>query len=135
VEADSGGYARERMVKLSLRCHPDVLFGFRSHHVELILRVENPGAHPLWAEADIAVPERLSLSPDSQLRKGRLRIGIVGKKEFLEKAVRIYGNGLTSPQVYTCGVTLFAFNRDGVIESRMENAANVRCELKKDASL
>jgi hypothetical protein len=123
------------MVKLSLRCHPDVLFGYSSHHVELILRVENPGSHPLWAEADVAVPERLSLSPDGNLRKGRLRIGIVGKKEFLEKAVRVYGNSLTNPQVYRCDITLFAFNRDGVIESRMEGAASVRCELKKEASL
>lgn len=123
------------MVKLSLRCHPEVLFGFTNHHVELILRVENPGAHPIWAEADVSVPERLSLSPDNSLRKGRLRIGIVGKGEYLEKAVRIYSNSFTNPQMYKCDATLFAFNRDGVIDARVEKSANVRCELKKEAAL
>jgi hypothetical protein len=125
----------ERMVKLSLRCHPEVLFGFTSHHVELILRVENHGAHAAWAEADVSVPERLSLSPDSLLHKGRLRIGIVGKGEFLEKAVRVYGNKYTDPQMYKCDITLYAFNRDGVIEERQEKPINVRCELKKEESL
>ncbi|MCI0503279.1 hypothetical protein L0Y65_01050 [Candidatus Micrarchaeota archaeon] len=123
------------MVKLSLRCHPDVLFGFSSHHVELILRAENPGARPVWAEADVSVPERLSLSPNNQLRKGRLRIGIVGKGEYLEKSVRIYSNSFTNPQMYKSDVTLFAFNRDGVIEERLEKSINVRCELKKEASM
>ncbi len=123
------------MVKLGLRCHPDVLFGFSSHHVELVLRVENHGAHPLWAEADVSVPERLSLSPNGALRKGRLRVGIVGKGEFLEKAVRVYSNGLTNPQMYKADVVLFAFNKDGVIDARVEKSFNVRCELKKEASL
>jgi len=123
------------LVKLSLRCHPDVLFGFSSHHVELVLRVENPGGNPIWAEADVSVPERLSLSPNDSLRKGRLRVGIVGKGEYLEKAVRLYSNSLTNPQMYKAGVTLFAFNKDGVIDSRIEKSFNVRCELKKEASL
>jgi hypothetical protein len=123
------------LVKLSLRCHPDVLFGFSSHHVELILRVENHGEGAAWAEADVSVPERLSLSPNNPLRKGRLRVGIVGKEEYLEKAVRVYSNSFTNPQMYKCDVTLFAFNRDGVIGSRQEKSINVRCEIKKDASL
>jgi len=123
------------MVKLSLRAHPEVLFCFSNHHVELIIRVENHDLHPLWAEADISVPERLSLSPDNSLRKGRVRIGIVGQEEFLEKAVRIYGNGFTNPQMYKCDVTLYSFDKDGVIQSRMERSLNVRCEMKKEASI
>ncbi len=125
----------ESVVKVSLRSHPDVLFGFSNNHVELILRVENHGAHSVWAEADVSVPERLSLSPDSALRKGRLRVGIVGKEEYLEKAVKVYSNSFTNPQMYKCSVTLFAFNRDGVIEERQEKSLNLRCELKKEASL
>jgi hypothetical protein len=123
------------MVNLSLRCHPDVLFGYSTHHIELILRVENNGDHPIWAEADVSVPEHISLSPNNSLKKGRLRIGIVGKNEFLEKSVRVYSTSYTQPQMYKCGVTLYAFSRDGVIESRMEKSHNLRCELKKEASL
>lgn len=123
------------MASLSMRTHPDVLFGYSSHHVELILRVENEADHPLWAEADISVPENLSLSPNNALRKGRVRVGIVGKNEFLEKAVRVYATSLTNPQMYKCGATLFVFNKDGVIDSRMEKSFNLRCELKKEATL
>ena len=123
------------MVKVSLRIHPDVLFGFIKHHVELNVRVENPGGNPVWAEADVIVPEKLSLSPDSTLRKGRLRIGIIGKSEYLEKSVKIYSNSFTNPQMYKCDAVIYAFNHDGVIDSRQEKSLNVRCELKKEASL
>lgn len=123
------------MVKLSIRSHPEVLFGFSSNHVELVLRVENHDKHPVWAEADVKVPERISLSPNTHLGKGRLRVGIIGKGEFLEKAVRLYGNSLTNPQMYQCGITLYAFNKDGIIDSRLEKSFNLRCELKKEASL
>jgi len=123
------------MVNLSIRYHPDVLFGYSSANVELILRVENSGDHPVWTEADVSVPESLSLSPNNVLRKGRVRVGIISGKEFLEKAVRVYGTSTTAPQMYRCNVTLYMFNRDGVIEKRMEKASDLRCELKKEASL
>ncbi|NYZ73827.1 hypothetical protein H0O00_01670 [Candidatus Micrarchaeota archaeon] len=123
------------MTSLSMRTHPDVLFGFSSHHVELILRVENESDHPVWAEAEISVPENISLSPNNSLRKGRVRVGIIGKNEFLEKAVRVYSSSLTNPQMYKCDATLFVFNKDGVIDSRMEKSFNLRCELKKEATL
>ncbi|MDD5172161.1 MAG: hypothetical protein PHF60_03945 [Candidatus ainarchaeum sp.] len=123
------------MTSLSMRTHPDVLFGFSNHHVELILRVENENDHPIWAEAEIAVPENISLSPNNSLRKGRVRIGIIGKNEFLEKAVRVYSGSLTSPQMYKCSAILFVFNKDGVIDKRMERSFNLRCELKKEATL
>lgn len=123
------------MVSLTIRNHPDVLFAYSANHVEVILRVENPAPEAVWAEADLSVPENLSLSPDSRLRKGRVRVGIVGRKEFLEKAVRVYGGAYTSPQMYRCNATLYVFNRDGIIGQRLEKSVDVRCEAKKEASL
>ncbi|MBD3210385.1 hypothetical protein GF318_03315 [Candidatus Micrarchaeota archaeon] len=122
------------MVNLSLRYHPDVLFGYSSSHVQLIIRVENSGEHPVWSEADISIPEHVSLAPNTELRKGRVRVGIVEGKEFLEKAVRVYANAYTNPQMYRCNVTLYTFNKNGIIESRMEKSVDIRCELKKEAS-
>ncbi|MEW6722928.1 MAG: hypothetical protein AB1324_06725 [Candidatus Micrarchaeota archaeon] len=123
------------MVSLNLRTHPDVLFGYSNNFVEMILRVENHGEHAVWSEADISVGEHLSLSPNNSLRKGRVRVGIVGKNEFLEKSVRVYSGPYTQPQMYKCSVTLFIYNKDGVIESRVEKPYSIRCELKKEASL
>ena len=123
------------MVNLSVRNHPDVLFAYSTNYVEVILRVENPAKHPIWAEADLIVPENLSLSPNSALKKGRVRIGIVANDEFLEKAVRVYGTAYTSPQIYRCNATLYIFDHDGVIDSRMDKSVDIRCEAKKEASL
>ena len=123
------------VVKFSLRCHPEVLFGYSSSHVELIMRVENITDHPLWAEADVCVPENISLAPGAPLKKGRVRIGIIGKKEYLEKSVRVYSTTLASPQIYRCNVILYVFNKDGVIDTRLERPADIRCEVKKEASL
>jgi len=123
------------MVSLSIRNHPDVLFAYSNNYVEVILRVENPAQHPIWAEADLVVPENLSLSPSSALKKGRVRIGIVAKNEYLEKAVRVYSTSYTQPQMYRCNATLYIFNHDGVIDERMEKAVDIRCEAKKEASL
>ncbi len=122
------------MVNLELRTHPNVIFAYNPNHVEMILRVEN-NHHLCWTEADIHVPERLSLSPDNSLRKGRVRIGIVENNQYLEKAVRIYANTYTNPQMYRCKITVYSYNKDGVIESRLEKPIDIRCEMKKNAVL
>ncbi|MBI5046383.1 hypothetical protein HZC07_01485 [Candidatus Micrarchaeota archaeon] len=123
------------MVNLSIRFHPGVLFSYTVTHVDMILRVENPAGTAIWAEADVSVPDKLSLSPNSVLRKGRVRLGIVGKSEFIEKAVKVYGGSLTNPQIYRLAAVLYVFNKDGIIDSRQEKSFDLRCEMKKEASL
>ena len=122
------------MVKVDLRLHPEVLFCYSANHNEIIIRVENHHKEAIWVEADIKVPEMISLSSTTPLGKGRVRIGIIEKNQFLEKAVRIYANTLTPPQVYKCSVTIYSFNKDGIIENRMDLTTNIRCERKKDAN-
>lgn len=123
------------MADLKLRLHPNVLFAYSPNYVEIIARLENRDAEPVWCEAEVKIPDNISLSPTSALGRGRLRLGIVTKKEYLEKAVRVFANNYTSPQVYRATVTLFVFNRDGVIEKRLEKPIDIRCELKKEESL
>jgi hypothetical protein len=120
---------------MKIRTHPEVLFCYSNHHLELIMKVENKGKHHVWAEAEIKVPDNISLSPDTELRRGRVRIGIVSENEFLEKSVRIFANKYTPPQMYPVRVILYTFNKDGVIESRIEKKANIRCEKKKEESI
>jgi len=123
------------VVSLQVRVHPDVLFCYSTHFVELILRVENPSDDPVWAEADINVPDSLSLGPDSELRKGRVKVGIIEGKQSIEKSIRVFGNAYTGPQMYRCSITMFVFSKDGTIESRIEKAKDIRCEMKKEAAL
>ena len=119
------------MVDLSLKTHPDLIFAYSQNHTELIVRVENNDPHSCWVEADVLVPERLSLSPDNSLRKGRVRIGIINGKEYLKKAVKVYANTYTNPQIYRCKVVGYVYNKDGIIESRLEKPVDIRCEMKK----
>jgi len=82
-------------------------------------------------EADVVLPERLSLSPDNRLQKGRIRLGIVDRDQSFEKNVRIYANNYTKPQMYRCKAVVYTYSRDGVIDKRMEKPVDIRCELKK----
>ncbi len=123
------------MVELKLRTHPNVLFAYSPNHTEIIARIENRSKDPVWCEAEIKIPDKISLSPTSSLSRGRLRLGIVTKKEYLEKAVRIFANNYTNPQVYRAEITLFVFNKDGIITKRVEKPIDIRCELKKEATL
>jgi len=121
------------MVKASLRVHPPVLFCYMPNHVELIIRAENHSAKSYWVESEIFVPERLSLSPENHLEKGRVRVGILEKKEFVEKSVKVYANVYTNPQIYRCNVAIFFYDKNGVIAERLDKTIDIRCELKKKA--
>lgn len=123
------------MTNAIVRMHPEVLFAFTTNHAELRIRIENPDNKLLWIETEVAVPEGISLSPTSILKRGRLRFGIIDKKEFIEKSVRIYGNSMTAPQIYCAKIVVYSFNKDGVIDSRIEKDVDIRCEVKKEASL
>jgi hypothetical protein len=123
------------MLKFSVRMHPDVMFAYSQNSIELLIRVENHGKSQVWCEADIRVPEGISLNPATDLRKGRVRIGILSKKEFIEKSVRIFANAYTAPQIYAACITLYAFNKDGVIATRLEKKSGIRCEIKKTGSI
>jgi len=119
------------MVSCTLRIHPSVLFSYGLNHVELIIRSENHSEKIYWVEAEISVPEKLSLTPENNLTKGRVRIGILQEKEFVEKSVKVFANVYTNPQIYRCNATLFFYDKNGVIEKRLEKSVDVRCELKK----
>ncbi|MBI2079916.1 hypothetical protein HYT84_04060 [Candidatus Micrarchaeota archaeon] len=123
------------MVNLTLRTHPPVLFSYSPNHIEIIIRVENDSDNHYWTEADIIVPEKLSLSPDNTLKKGRVRIGIVEKKQYMEKSVKVYGNTYSNPQIYRCKVVGYYYNKDGVIDARVEKPIDIRCEIKKSNTM
>jgi hypothetical protein len=118
------------MTELLVKTHPEVLFANMQNSTDIILKVENKG-QVCWAEADVNLPESISLSPTGQLGKGRIRIGIVDSGAFLEKAVKIYASSDTKPNIYNCNIVLFTYNKEGVVEERLEKTVNVKCEPKR----
>jgi hypothetical protein len=123
------------LVNFDVRTHPNVIFAYSSNYTEMTIKVENTGKETCWAEADVLVPAKLSVSPDNELLKGRARVGIIGMGEQQEKSIRIYANKYSNPQIYRCDVTLYVYSKDGTIEKRVEKPIDIRCELKKDETL
>jgi len=96
--------------------------------VEMEVSVKNEGASPLWVEADLVIPEAISLAPDKLLSRGRLRIGIALPGERISKKVRIFGGASSYPDTYVLRLTFFGFGQDGTIAERCELRADLRCE-------
>ena len=96
--------------------------------VEMEVSVRNEGGAPLWVEADLAIPEAISLAPDKMLSHGRLRIGIAQPGERISKKVRVFGGASSYPDTYALRLTFFGFGKDGTISERCELRADLRCE-------
>lgn len=121
-------------MKASARIHPDTLYARMQNSVNLIVRVENKG-NPRWVEAEIRVPEKLSLAPDVRLNEGRMRLGIVNTNEALEKSVKVYASAFTDAQKYLVKITVFTYDKDAVIDERMEFEFAIKSEEQKPAVL
>ncbi|MEM4348418.1 MAG: hypothetical protein QXN37_02510 [Candidatus Anstonellaceae archaeon] len=90
--------------------------------------VYNSGQEPRWVECDVSVPEAISLAPDRQLSKGRMRVGIALPGGKASKKVKIYGGAGSYPDTYTIRLTIFGFGADGAIAERYDLKADLRCE-------
>ncbi len=121
-------------MKASVKLHPETLYARMHNGISMILRVENKG-DARWVEADVHLAEKLSLASDTHLRKGRMRVGIVGRDEALEKSVKIYAIAYTDAKPYDCKAVVFTYDKDGVIGERIEVPFTVKCEEQKPAVL
>ncbi|MBN2478529.1 hypothetical protein JXB01_04540 [Candidatus Micrarchaeota archaeon] len=122
-------------MKLELRAHPPVLFAYTPNHVGLIIKIKNTAKKKYWAEADIVCSEKLSLASSASLNKGRTRMGIIGPKEYMEKIIKVYADTHTPPRTYTVKVTAFFYDKNAVIQKRIEEKTEIKCEVKKKAVL
>jgi hypothetical protein len=114
--------------RITTRFHPIRLMAYARNNVEMSIEVENTGDEPLWTECDVAVPDSVSLAPDKDLLKGRIRVGIINRGEILTGRCRVYGNARSYPDTYAIKLTAFGFGRDGGIKAREEKRVELRCD-------
>ena len=98
------------------------------NEVEMTVEIENTSEQPVWTECDVTVPEAISLAPDRQLLRGRLRIGIINPREILAGKCKVFAGVQSYPDNYTLKLTAFGFGKDGTIVAREEKKVNLRCE-------
>ncbi len=115
-------------MEVFIKLYPSSLEAERFNDVRLIIRVKNDKKGLRWFEADIEVPHKLSLTPDHSLRKGKIRIGILRKNEVIEKYIRIFGSKYTKPDIYKAKITVFAYDRNGVINERVDKEFEIECK-------
>lgn len=113
--------------RISPRFYPIRLNAHMRNEVELSIEIENTGEQSCWTECDVIVPEALSLAPNRELQKGRLRIGIIAPGEILTGKCKLYGGANSYPDVYTIKLVVYGFGKDGAITQREEKKAELRC--------
>ncbi|MEM4554333.1 MAG: hypothetical protein QXT25_00590 [Candidatus Anstonellaceae archaeon] len=116
------------MLNPTTHFYPIRLVAYVRNEVEMEVSVHNSGSEPRWIECDVAVPEAISLAPDRQLSKGRMRVGIALPGGKASKKVKIYGGAGSYPDTYTIRLTIFGFGADGAIAERYDLKAELRCE-------
>ena len=80
---------------ISTSFNPLRLTAYSRSEVELRLEIENKGEEPYWTECVIEVPDVLSLVPDRDVRKGKIRIGIIAPEEIMKGRCKIYSTSRT----------------------------------------
>jgi len=116
------------MFNIATRFYPIRLTAFMRNEVELSVEIENKSPSPLWTECDVTVPEAVSLAPDKELHRGRLRIGIISSGEILTGKCKVYANSRSYPDTFTVKLTAYGFGKDGAITAREDKKADLRCE-------
>jgi len=104
------------------------LTAFIRNDVEMRLEIENLSEELLWVETEVGVPDSVSLAPNRDLEKARLRVGIIPPKTRREVMARIYASGKSYPDSYKIAVALFGFGRDGALYAREDKQVELRCE-------
>jgi len=115
------------MPQIHTSFYPIRLTAYARNEVEMEVALTNNGVQPLWFECDVKLPAAISLAPDKQLSSGRSRLGIALPGSLVKKKIRIYGGAASYPDTYRIMLTIFAFGSDGVIFSREERRADLRC--------
>ncbi|VVB66161.1 Uncharacterised protein [Candidatus Gugararchaeum adminiculabundum] len=116
------------LFQINHRFYPLRLNAFVRNEVELTIELENEANDIIWSECDIIVPEAVSLAPDRELTKGRVRVGIMRPREVLTKKCKIYGSARSYPEVYPVRIIAYGFGNDGSIVGREEKRIDLRCE-------
>ena len=117
------------IVSISMMFEPAVLKAYARNEASMHITLKNTDpAKTYWCECDVAVKAPLSLAHDKELSVGRSRVGILKPGGEKEKELRLYTNPNNFPDEYSLTVTAYAYDEDGAIAERTEQAGSVKCE-------
>ncbi|MCL4383019.1 hypothetical protein M1278_00050 [Candidatus Marsarchaeota archaeon] len=107
---------------------PSALKAFSKNEVVLFIEVFNPTSQILWGESEINVNSPLSLSFDSELNKGKMRVGILEPNQKKQKKLNIYTKQNNYPDDYKINMIFFVYDTDGAIFERIDQQVILPCK-------
>ncbi len=118
-------------MEVKAKVYPELIANQHSE-ARLILMVRNNKRGYRWYEADVEVPHHLSLVPDYTLRKGKVRLGILRRNEYISKFIKLYSSEFTPPNIYPIRITVYAYNKEGVVDERVDLTVSAKAVERKE---
>ncbi|MCL5117603.1 MAG: hypothetical protein M1124_02125 [Candidatus Marsarchaeota archaeon] len=113
---------------VSVNIEPSTLKAYSKNEAVLNITVTSQNDQVLWCESEISVNSPLSLSFDSELARGKVRVGIVEPNQTISKKINIYTRPNNFPDEYEVSLLFFIYDRDGAIFERIEQKVPVICQ-------
>ncbi len=113
---------------VSVNIEPSTLKAYSKNEAVLNITVTSQNDQVLWCESEISVNSPLSLSFDSELARGKVRVGIVEPNQTISKKINIYTRPNNFPDEYEVSLLFFIYDRDGAIFERIEQKVPVVCQ-------
>ncbi|MBN2122309.1 hypothetical protein JW721_04625 [Candidatus Micrarchaeota archaeon] len=117
-------------MKARLSTYPETLQAYPGKSIDLIIEVESNSEHPIWLEAEVRAEAGLSLEQHRSIGQGRFRLGICEGRSSFSKAIKLYAAHNTSPKLYKCHVSVFAYDSMGKSAGRSDEHTLVKCTSK-----
>jgi hypothetical protein len=115
-------------IEISADFSPQKLKAYSRNEVIASITVKNlSDVNTYWCECDVNVTPPLTLSHDSELSLGRIRIGILKPKGIIRKQVKVYTRPNNYPDEYKISVVSFIYEEDGTISERGEHRMLIPC--------
>jgi hypothetical protein len=113
---------------VSVNIEPSTLKAYSKNEAVLNITVTSQNDQVLWCESEISVNSPLSLSFDSELARGKVRVGIVEPNQTISKKINIYTRPNNFPDEYEVSLLFFIYDKDGAIFERIEQKVPVICQ-------
>ena len=117
-------------MKVSLSTYPESMPAYPGKTIDLVIDANSASENATWLEAEITLEAGLSLQANKNVQAGRFRVGICEGRESCSKAIKVYAEHNVRPHLYKCHVSVFAYNKKGDSNGRIDEHTLIKCGSK-----
>lgn len=117
-------------MKVSLSTYPESISAYPGKTIDLVIDANSQSENSTWLEAQITLEAGLSLQAHKSVHEGRFRVGICEGRESCSKPIKIYAEHNVRSHLYKCHVSVFAYNKKGDSNGRIDEHTLIKCDSK-----